>query len=567
MVDEKVTASALGHAFRTLLEGVPTRDLERFAERQNLLSGGYRKGGNPALLRTLVANAYASRLQTYSMDLATFCRTTMAPPRLTAMLAHEMLEERRYQFYAFFGKAVFLFSLLMDSREAVRTLATAWMDEAGAELPDTSTARDLLAQVFSPIVDLGQGGPAASAHNREAVGNLRGQLVEAEKALKQARRERDERIAAAQREMKSQLATAQFGIDERQRRIDQLEAQLKKSEATLEERVKLLLSVRQTELFQGWLKPGLEMEALVATDSTAPLLERAQAALDQQATYDRASALRATLETRLQSVEAMLATIDATLATATLRAPALLAVRQEVVAEQQRLAEILRPAVTDPLVQLLEARFAATTQEDYETAIEMLTLAQRFGLVGKDTAKRLMHIFHRRASVWSDTDPVELKDVEENPIERRQPALTAALRGQGPLLLFLDGHNLLNGLGRYKQRRGTAVTHEDARRRVEMDIVKLFCDTPQVSAHLVWDGHERSSHNLSDNVLVHYSGGEGEHRADRYIIDQLQFVRQQTSAPIVLVSDDQEFGGNAIKLGAAVCKLHDFEAFLNTPLR
>ncbi len=566
MTESSIDAIALRHAFRDSLATVPFRELERFAETQKLLSGGYRKGSNPEHLRTLVVNANASKLTTYTPELAVFCRSYMPSPRLTAMLSREIVTERRYQFYAFFGKATFLLALLMDSREDVREKALVWLGESGVELPEPDVARDLLAQAFSPIVALGNAAPTQSNHQREVVADLRVKLLEAEKATKQARRERDEALASAQREMKSKLATAQFGIDERQRRIEQLEASVKKVEATVQEKVKALLAIRQVELFQGWLKPALQAEALAVQDTTRPLLERAQDALVQQAKLDRASGERSKLETRLSAIEEMLARVDRTLQHATLRSEGLLHVREELVAEQQRLAEVLCASEQDPLVQLLAARLAATSDKDYEVAREALLVFQRFGLIGKDAAARLTRLFYRRAATWTATASEEVKDVELHPIERRNPTLTAALRGQAPLILFLDGHNILNGLGRYKQRRGTAVTHEDARKRLGSDISKMFSELPQVAIHLVWDGRERTSHNVSDNVLVHYSGGEGEHRADRYIIDQIAYTREQTDLPIVVVTDDNGFGGDAIKLGASVCKLHDFEAFLNTPL-
>ncbi len=566
MTDPKIEPLELSRAFREGLATVPFRELESFAEKQKLLSGGYRKGANVEMLRTLVANAKASKLTTYSPELAAFCRSYMPAPRLTAMLSREMLAERRYQFYAFLGKATFLLALLMDTREDVREKAIEWMEATTAELPETEVARDLLAQVFSPIVALGNGAPAQTHHQRETIADLRTKLTETEKMVKQARRERDDAIATAQREMKSQLATAQFGIDERQRRIEQLEHALKKADETVKEKVKAQLAIRQVELFQGWLKPCVQAEALAAQDTTKPLLERAEEALVQQAKYDRASAHRDKLEARLKAIEEMLARVDRTLENATLRSEVLIAVREELETERQRLAEVICTADQDPLVQCLSARLAAISDNDYEMAREALTLFQNFGLIGKDTAARLTRSFYRRAATWTATAPDETKDVEVNPIERRNPALTAALRGQAPLILFLDGHNILNGLGRYKQRRGTALTHEDARCRLERDISRMFFDIPQVAIHLVWDGRERSSHNASDNVLVHFSGGEGEHRADRYIIDQIAYTRKQSDLPIVVVTDDNGFGGDAIKLGAAVCKLHDFEAFLNTPL-
>jgi hypothetical protein len=87
-----------------------------------------------------------------------------------------------------------------------------------------------------------------------------------------------------------------------------------------------------------------------------------------------------------------------------------------------------------------------------------------------------------------------------------------------------------------------------------------------VAVNLVWDGCAKTNHNLSENVLVHFSGGTGEHRADHYIINQIDYYKDQTDLPMVLVTDDNGFAGDARKRGVQVCRLHDFEAFLDVPL-
>ncbi len=571
MIEEKINETHLRQALREMLATVPMATLERTAEHHKLLSqGGYRKGANPELLRTLFLNTLGAHLTRPSKDLCTFARTHLPVPRLLAMLSRDILVERRAQLTAFLGKPAFILGLLCDTREESHTNALAWMEEAGSELPEPETARDLLAQAFSPVVTLGAGTPGGTSRHRETVADLRKQLDEKAKELKQFRREREETLAAAQREMKDRLATAQFGIDERQRRIDQLTAALEKAEATVRQKVNDLLAVRQVELFQGWLRPAIQAEALVASKTSGELLERAEEALALQAKHDRASAAFAQLEDRLETTKTLLERIDRTLANASLRHPQLIAIRAEVAAEVAHLQEALGRSEENPLVALLEARLVASSEDDYHEMVSLLELSRRHNLIGHETGLRLQKAFQRRAAIWTTATPDLDKDAEAeaataNAIERRNPALTAALRGLAPLILFLDGHNILNGLGRYKQRRGTAITHEEARERVTADVSRLFRDYPQVAIHLVWDGAQRTTHNASDNVIVHFSGGEGEHRADRYILDQLAYTRKQTDLPIVLVTDDNGFAGEALKLGAAICKLHDFAAFLNTP--
>lgn len=571
MTETPIDAIALGRSLEEALAAVPEAALERFASQRKLLGGGYRKG-HPAVLRALIANALRSRLPACDAEAAAFLRAHLPEARLLAMLAREVLEARRAQLMAFFGKARFLLALAADSREDVRARVPELMSAEGAELPEAEAAGDLLAQAFAPVVRLG-GGPAARERDRDRIAELRQRLEESEKARREERRRLEAEAQAQAAEWKSKLATARFGVDERQKEIDRLKSALGREQAERDRMVSALLAERQIRLFQGWLKPCLEAEAVLAKPN-APLLERAAEAIAQQRRLDRASAQRAELTRRLAETEEALAQVDAALAGAMVCHPRLLAVRTELALERDRLREAAGGQEPDPLVAALEKRVAAATEADYEPTLDLLRQGERIGLIGKDAAARLRQAFHRRVATWNLGAPAAAKDaeaaltaLEEESVaaERRNPALVAALRGVAPMMLFLDGHNILNGIGRYRQRRGVPLTHEEARKRVERDAAKLLNNLPQTFGHVVWDGAEMSQHNISDNVLVHYSGGQGEHRADNYILDQLRYYRGQTDIPIMLVTDDNGFAGEARKLGAAVCRLHDYEAFLNGP--
>lgn len=570
-LEPSIDAAALGHSLEEALAAVPEAALEAFATQRGLLGGGYRKG-HPEVLRARVANALRARLPACETDAAAFLRAHLPEARLLAMLSREVLASRKAQLMAFFGKARFLLALAADPREDIRARVPELMAAQGAELPEAETAGDLLAQAFAPVVRLG-GGPAAHNRDRDRIADLRRQLEASERERREERRKAEADARARETEWKTKLATARFGIDERQKQIDRLTAALEREKAERDRHVKELLAERQIRLFQGWLAPHLKTEAVLA-ESNAPLLERAEAAIAQQLRLDRASALHNEASKRLAATEEALARVDATLAGAMVRHTGLVNVRAELAAERDRLRETQGSAEADPLVAALAARINAVTEADYEPTLELLTQGERVGLIGKNAAERLRRDFRRRVSTWNLGSPDAAKDVEaalsaleaeSAAAERRNPALVAALRGTAPLMLFLDGHNILNGIGRYRQRRGVALTHEEARKRVERDAAKLLRNLPMTFAHLVWDGAEISEHAASDNVTVHYSGGQGEHRADHYILDLLRYHRGKADLPCVVVTDDNGFAGEAVRLGAAVCRLHDYEAFLNGP--
>lgn len=571
MTETAIGLSELSHAFDTMLGGIPPKTLEGFAEKRNLLcQGGYRSGGNPALLRALVGNALRGGLMTYDASLAAFLREHVSAVRMLTMLSREVLADRRCQWMGLFGKACFILALLCDAREDVRTEAMAWAASSGAELPDSETAQAALSRLFGPAFKSGEA--VASSRDREKIGQLTEEVQSLKSELKTARREQSAAARKEAADLKAELATAKYNVDERNRTIVQLESRLAKEEETREAKARLAAAAAQVRLFRGWLEPAIRAEAALAEPGPADLRERVEAALDAQLKADRAASGSARLRERLEGLTALAIRVDETLRTALVPQRSLKLARSELEAEIRRLETALGKKEQSPAATLLETRIhAALREEEYEALGEAIALLEKLALVTADEAKALRRLRVRRMSVWDEapfeTDKSADPDTASAAILRRNPELVSALRGESALFLFLDGHNMLNGLGRYKLRRGDAKTHEDARKMLERDIRVLVAPFPMVYAHLVWDGPTMSSYSISENVEGHYSGGEGEHRADRFILDQIRYYGSRESVAMVLVTDDMGFAGEARRLGAKSCRLHDFGAFLNGPAR
>lgn len=580
MVTESVLSEKeLAAAFESVLTGIPVKSLEAFITQAKLVAGGMRFGkpGNTLFIRKVILNAYGGKLLKYDTTWATLVRTYMPEARLLTMLSAEELTRRRGQFTVFFGKARLILALLVDTREEIRTEALKWMSESGAELPDEATAQSLVREAFAPVAEAGKGAAEGAGNKqlRTELSEMKQKLEELEKKAKRERRALEEEHSRTLREQKDLLASKDFAIDDCKRRVAALEGQLAREKASLDLHVNELLALRRIELFGGWLKPVFAVETLLEEAKALPLLERAEAILEAQRKADRASARRHEAEAHLKALEAMLDQVEHTLASAQHILPEMLALRDELQTqcEAYRAGLMTELDTFSAVAKELAARIDATTEADYTPVRDWLRLSKQLGAITPTEAKALYERFHRRATQWADANPnFKPEDIgldtetESDAIRRRNPVLAAALAGQGAMILFLDGHNMLNGLSRYRQRRsGKPQTHEDARSRLERDMNRQFEHLPLVSVNLVWDGAEQTSHN-EGVVLVHYSGGSGEHRADRYIVNQIDYVKSLADTPIVLVTDDNGFAGEAAKRGVQICKLHDFEAFLDVPL-
>ncbi|MBR5588499.1 MAG: hypothetical protein IKW23_06625 [Kiritimatiellae bacterium] len=570
-----ITAADLCHAFEAVLEQIPEHPLTDWVQQAHVVAGGMRPG-NTAFMRKLLVNRFGGHLQKYDKNVAGFLRNHMPEARLLSMLDAEELQKRRGLLTVFFGKARFILALLQDARETVRDDAARWMNENTAELPEEEVAQKQVRAIFAPVANLGQGGsPEGNKRLREALTLAEQQIETLKKEAKRDRRMAEEAAQKREREQRDLLATKDFAIAEAKRLAEQADAALQRETALRDLRVKELLAVRQVDLFRGWLKPMCAVETLLEEGKHKPLLERVQVVLEAQRRADRAASRHHEAEQQLKAVEAALAEVEQTLSVAQVVLPELQAVCDELRVQRDAYRTQLYPekSAFSALATELAARIDRCTEADYYQVREWLKLNEELKVISAAEAKALRTRFNHRVALWAATHP-ELKaedlvlepESESDAIRRRNPILADAIAGKREMMLFLDGHNMLNGINRFRQRRGRPQTHEEARTRLEKEVARLFGQLPLVAVNLVWDGCAKTNHNLCENVLVHFSGGTGEHRADRYIINQIDYYKDQTDLPMVLVTDDNGFAGDARKRGVQVCRLHDFEAFLDVPL-
>ena len=564
------TEATLRAAFEALLQAAPEQTLRRFLSAHAPKAVGIRANAPKRSLVPYLAQTFAPRLRTRDDALARLLAECGHPlARLVPLLTPAALQACAPALIVRFGAEDALLALFQDAREEVRALAqTLW---EGADLPAPDRAEALLADLFGPLM----GAAAAPAPRHGQLAELRQRLDEAEKALRKAHREASEAAQRAEKDKAHACAQLQNDVEERDRLIATLQAQAAKAGREREARIRDEVSARLLTAFHGWLAPAIRAETLAQNDPSAPLLERAEAALQEQAKLDRASAAHAKLRERLGQVEAMLRRVDEALAGAQIRSQTLLAVRDELVANRAELRETLRAEGDGPgpglIAAQLRSAIQASRQRQQPALEDLLRLARRFKLIDPAEEAALREAFRRRQALWGiEVPPPEAAEPDPTDpaavIAQRNPALAAGLRGAAPLYLFLDGHNILNGISRYRTPRGEPMPHEAARKALEGDVRALLQDRPLAVARLVWDGSTRTDHTLADNVVVHYSGGVGEHRADNYILDQIEWCVRQGQGPIVVVTDDNAFRGKAQRLGAEGCRLHDFAAFLSNAL-
>jgi hypothetical protein len=236
-------------------------------------------------------------------------------------------------------------------------------------------------------------------------------------------------------------------------------------------------------------------------------------------------------------------------------------VRVELARELRHREERLQAAVEARLAVEATAWLTPARAElqTMRTAVEQLTSlgafdAETVARLGATLAERLRTAY---ANLLPEAGGVDVHDDSPAGLLRR------ALEGRDAVILLMDGHNVLFGLqGRYLPPQGAAVYNAATRARLVEDVVRLAAPSPACRAWVVFDGPTRNESTPARNVRVTYSGGEGEHRADAALLDNIRFFRAGGEFPILLVTNDNDLASEARRLGAQTLSAREFGSFL-----
>jgi hypothetical protein len=86
--------------------------------------------------------------------------------------------------------------------------------------------------------------------------------------------------------------------------------------------------------------------------------------------------------------------------------------------------------------------------------------------------------------------------------------------------IIFDAHNIINSdeLKSYF----SSNDHKKTREKFEASIKELAQGRDNVKFFIVYDGPVYEFKTIGTNIKIYYSGGEGEHRADKFIIEKVK---------------------------------------------
>ncbi len=557
---------------------VPDSDLSALvATEPAFKAGGFRAGNTTALRSRLLQIACGADNISDAMRRVISRRSRFHT--LTGLLAPDAITEARHALAALLGDHVLLTALLLDSRQEVRIKAESWL-----QLPqpfislEPAEAQERLRELFSDLT--GMLASTSTEHvplTREAWQDQKEKLENRVRDLQQQNRRLkglDDRLSRATTQLKKceeMLANAlqkgtiaETALRQKTRELEATAAELARETSHREERLAAALELALAKEFHGWLANARAVEN--AANHPAPhndLLAQVEAALQKQGQVDRHSGNRATLSERLERLEAAQTKVRSALRNALRQAPELKAAEEALATEIRMLSDLLEPdAATTPLEEAILTRIHTANDNDLPRLRELPDLIGSLQVLADASITRILRAFQKRlAAVQATGVPTDAR------MEERQDATTQlgrALAGQTAAILLIDGHNVLFGLPtRYNPARGTALTEAEKRKLLTDDIVRIVAPNPSVRVWIVFDGPTRSDSQAAPNVRITYSGGQGEHRADGVILDNLRFFKSSSpDMPVILVSNDNDLCTAARRLGALGIAVLDLGAFL-----
>jgi len=348
------------------------------------------------------------------------------------------------------------------------------------------------------------------------------------------------------------------------RDLDSVKIELQRETSRREERLQAALDISLSKEFHGWLAEAKAVEIEVQNNtSTKDVIDFAEQALKKQIKADRHSGNRAKLNERLKKLNKLRSEIQDILQNAISQSPELKQAEEKLEDEIQHLQELLHPqSPASPIEEVLINKIHSVPDNALPLLKSLPGELKTLKLLNSKSLKKIEAEFNKRL------DAINALGVEVDPelqtCKDAAALLSRALAGKHSAILLLDGHNVLFGLqARYMPPRGTASPDKKKRQSLVNDVIRITKPNPALRAVVHFDGHTRSDSDPSSNVRVTYSGGEGEHRADKVIIDQIRFLKSAyPDTDVLLVSNDNDLCKDARKLGAQDLAVLDFGGFL-----
>ncbi|GEM_PF-1767035 len=583
-------------ALRDIYDKVPDDVILNWVADKPELRRGYKAtAANIAVFRQSLKQAVAA-----DYDLGCGMPVTMIDfdlgLNLISMLSFDVLRDYLNEFMEIYGPARFLANLLVDSRLEVRRMAAQRIQQPHWDWTNVSSAAEAgnaLREAFSGLFGQMMTWPLPEALLAEkcgeevwGMGPAPGNAVERQALVKEQelRQKQKERFEARIRELEKELAEFKERLERATRRIkeseftagkqaDEKDAALNRAQAEIErlkrerdESVRRGVEAALAETRNRWLANAealaREAENPARIERERDLLQRAEAALQRQAAHDRQYHTRTELQNRLDRLERALARIQAAAADALNPLGELQPLEKDLQREIAQIQGLLNRPRDSEILRGLRALIGQAGGEQLGQIREFIETANRLSVLRGDDIQILDAQLHERMQRVYDAGPQVqvLRPTVKDPLA----FFKWARANNSPSAWLIDGHNFLHCsslLAAFNNEKGEPGLR--AREELPRLVGRLFAGTTECRAIVFYDGSDRKELAPCAGVRVLYSGGVGDHRADRAILDWITETRRGGSdLPVFVITDDFELARQAHTQGVTQMRIVEFERLL-----
>ena len=323
-----------------------------------------------------------------------------------------------------------------------------------------------------------------------------------------------------------------------------------------------------------WLTPLAIAEAeavriVSRTGEPNSLDGRIASALTRQKEVDRHSGNMTQLRTRLDTLTRLGESVNTAIADAVHPLADLPLLKEELDDEIERIRKIVSPdsaSLSEPVVRLRSMLSSAKTGDALDEARSLVeTLAANAILSGPEIRALYRAYFGKMAQLYAEFGPRIVKAAGERTSDPLALLLHPESTSPQRIFLAIDGYNVILGVPEVfgDTLEGGGKPSDAARDRLALSLVPLFADHTNCDIRIFFDSNERSEHGHSPNVMSVFSGGEGEHRADKVIIEEMHAYRHgHGNASLILVTNDRDLQAQARHEGAAIISIDAFAGIL-----
>jgi hypothetical protein len=484
------------------------------------------------------------------------------------VLSPEAIRHALYPLADLYGAARVAANLLLDTRPDVREIATAVrprpepVDRAAAarELADRfQPFRNVLAEIADalgcdspPSPTPAQAEPATNADSaalQKRIARLEASEEEARKQATRSREKHREHLAAKDGEiarLTDELAKARAELKQIKFHNHALQTQVENMHAARDRQVQEQTEAELSSIRSLWLRTPLQLDRMARELTTAEDWgRRIQRILAAQAKHDRHYQNALTVQSRVDALRAAIPRLQHACANALDPLPETRKLLADAQAELARLEDQLPTARRNPisLAAFDAAVNAADDQEQLDRARDFIDQAAQLGILDPGQYRDLCAKCLARTSflIVRDAPPPAAQPGRPAPTHAAD-CLLAAIANNDPVFLLVDGYNLILSSPRFRPfLDGDGKPGANARQALVDAFRNMVGPSHQCRVRIYFDSNQAYDESAGPSVAIVYSGGTGRHRADRRMLEDLEFIRSDQSAvPCFVATRDKE---------------------------